>query len=547
VIRWRSGEVSARRRGWNGALELDVDVAGTPVRALAFPALTGAPEPGDRVLLNTTALDKNLGTGGYALVIAVPDRLPPDPDLPGHLIKARYTPLQACVLGVDEQGSRYHDVLRDVSDLGGMPVVVADLHSALPAVLAAYYADRPPDASGHRPRVAYVMLDGGALPAWFSRTIAALTDEGWLAGTVTVGQAFGGDLEAVTLHTGLLAARHVLGAELAVVAQGPGNLGTGTRWGFSGVSCGEAVNAAAALGGRPVASLRVSDADPRDRHRPISHHSLTAYGRVALARADVVVPRLPGDFGAELAAAAVPLAARHNLVAVGVDGLGEALRDCPVRLSTMGRGLDADLAYFLAAAAAGRHAAALAGNPDGTGTANAGIAAGGGDPAAGLQIDLERSAVRVVLQDEAGRVLLFRALLSSRSARHWWELPGGGIDPGESYLQAAVREIREETGLEVSPEQVSEPRWRRSATWTGRGIRRLQHEVVVQATVPGHRPEIVASGQTAEEQEEYVGARWWEPGEIAASTERFYPGRLPELLPAFLAGAALDEPFERWN
>ena len=72
MIRWRSGEVSARRRGWNGALELDVDVAGTPVRALAFPALTGAPEPGDRVLLNTTALDKNLGTGGYALVIAVP-------------------------------------------------------------------------------------------------------------------------------------------------------------------------------------------------------------------------------------------------------------------------------------------------------------------------------------------------------------------------------------------------------------------------------------------------------------------------------------------
>ena len=163
----------------------------------------------------------------------------------------------------------------------------------------------------------------------------------------------------MTLHSGLLAARHVLGAELAVVTQGPGNLGTGTRWGFSGVAAGEAVNAAAVLGGRPVASLRVSEADPRERHRGVSHHSLTAYGRVALARADVVVPDLPGEFGAPVAARPRPLAARHDLVRVSVAGLDEALAACPVPLSTMGRGLDDDPAYFLAAAAAGRHAAAL--------------------------------------------------------------------------------------------------------------------------------------------------------------------------------------------
>ena len=183
---------------------------------------------------------------------------------------------------------------------------------------------------------------------------------GWLAGTITVGQAFGGDLDAVTLHSGLLAARHVLGAEIVVVAQGPGNLGTGTRWGFSGLACGEAVNAAAVLDGRPVASLRISEADARDRHRGVSHHSLTAYGRVALARADVVVPDLPGDFGAQVAAAAEPLGSRHNLVTVGVDGLREVLAECPVQLSTMGRGLNEDPAYFVAAAAAGRYAAALA-------------------------------------------------------------------------------------------------------------------------------------------------------------------------------------------
>lgn len=353
VIRWRDAVVAAVRREWPGAVELDVTSGGATLPALAYPALTGRPQVGDRVLLNATALELGLGTGGYALVVAVPERLPDDPAGPGHLVKARYTPLQVTVLGADEQGSPHHEVLRDADDLGGMPVVVADLHSAVPAVLAGLRADTPGVT------VAYLMLDGGALPAWFSRTIAALRQAGWLAGTVTAGQAFGGDLETVTVHTGLLAARHVLGAQVTVVAQGPGNLGSGTRWGFSGVACGEAVNAVAALGGRPVASLRISEADPRPRHRGISHHSLTSYGRVALARADVVVPELPGELGQQVTAQAAPLGERHRLVPVPVDGLMEPLAGCPVRLSTMGRGLAEDGAYFLAAAAAGRHAARL--------------------------------------------------------------------------------------------------------------------------------------------------------------------------------------------
>jgi 8-oxo-dGTP pyrophosphatase MutT (NUDIX family) len=161
--------------------------------------------------------------------------------------------------------------------------------------------------------------------------------------------------------------------------------------------------------------------------------------------------------------------------------------------------------------------------------------------------DLERWAVRVVLLDSGGRVLLFHALLPERSATGWWELPGGGIDPGESYLDAAVREIGEETGLRISPQQVGPPAWRRDATWHARGVRRLQHEVVVLARLAADRPEITDAGQTPEELEDYVGARWWEVADIAASRERFYPGRLPELLPAFLAGETIDEPFERWN
>jgi hypothetical protein len=361
VIRWRSGRVVDLMSRWGSALELGVTLtdsdpdSGEPqvVRALAYTDVVGSPEIGEEVLLNVTALDLALGTGGYALVAAIPARLPKDPQGPGHLVKARYTPLQMTVLGVDEQESPHHATLRDADDLGQMPVVTADLHSALPAIVAGL-RDSHPDAV-----IAYVATDGGALPLAFSRTVHGLKDAGWIAGSVTVGQAFGGDHEAVTVHNGLLAARLVLGADVAIVTQGPGNLGTGTRWGFSGVAAGEAINAAAVLSGRAVAALRVSQADQRERHRGVSHHSMTAYGRVAAFAADVVVPALPGEIGELITRQAAPLSPPHRLVEVQTENLTQALATCPVPLSTMGRNLDADPAAFLASAAAGRHAAAL--------------------------------------------------------------------------------------------------------------------------------------------------------------------------------------------
>ena len=369
MITWRNGTVVSLGAAWAGARELSVETAGGVVRALAYPDLIGEPAVGDRVLLNVSALERGLGTGGYALGVARPDvALPDPPPRPGHLVKARYTPLQTLVLGVDEQESPHHERLRDADDLAGLPVVVADLHSALPAVIAG--ARWAADATGREPpRVVYLMTDGGALPAWFSQTVAGLRDAGWLSACITAGQAFGGDLEAVTVHTGLLAARLVCDADLVVVAQGPGNLGTGTRWGFSGVAAGEAVNAVGVLNGRPVAALRVSGADARPRHRGVSHHSLTALGRVALVPADVVVP--VGDVsdpgrralrttvrrqGAELCEPA----GRHRLVEVDAGpALEVALAASPVRLSSMGRGLSDDPEAFVVSAVAGAHAAAL--------------------------------------------------------------------------------------------------------------------------------------------------------------------------------------------
>jgi 8-oxo-dGTP pyrophosphatase MutT (NUDIX family) len=74
---------------------------------------------------------------------------------------------------------------------------------------------------------------------------------------------------------------------------------------------------------------------------------------------------------------------------------------------------------------------------------------------AGIPSDLpivERDVVRLVVRDDANRMLLFHTReLSAPELGTWWELPGGGFDPGESYVDAAVRELREETGITRSP------------------------------------------------------------------------------------------------
>jgi hypothetical protein len=346
------GVVRGTGARWPGALEVQVDLPGRgPVLALAYPALVGEPQVGDRAVVTTAALDRGLGTGGWAFVVHVEGRLAPEAPPEARQVKARYTPQQVLVTGVEED-ERTRQAMQDCPGLEGMPVVVAELHSALPAVLAGLRADRA-DL-----RAVYVMTDGGALPLWFSRTVADLRAAGWLAATVTCGQAFGGELEAVSLHSALVAARAVAAADVAVVAPGPGTAGTASVWGFSGVAAGEAVNAAAAVGGRPVACVRISGADPRERHRGLSHHSVTAYGRVALAAADVP---LPAAEAAALADAVVHdlLAGRHRLVPVDASGLAEALAGCPCEPASMGRPMADDPRYYLAAAAAGRHGAAL--------------------------------------------------------------------------------------------------------------------------------------------------------------------------------------------
>ncbi|MCT1690407.1 DUF3866 family protein [Brevibacterium sp. p3-SID960] len=378
MIHWREGTVCEVTTTWPGVHQTRVELtAALPGRgdddrfitAIAYTDMVGTPAAGDRVLVNVSALARRLGTGGFGLIVALPQKLPDDPPpQPGHMVKDRYAPLQTMVLGVDDQESEHHATIRDTSSLSGLPVVVADLHSALPAILAGIRAANP------ELRVVYVMTDGAALPLPFSRSVAELRECGWLAATISVGQAYGGDYEAVTIHSALLAAAEVAGADVVIVSQGPGNLGTGTPYGFTGMMVADHLNAAAFLGGLPIAAARMSNADARGRHFGISHHTLTAVGRAANPGCLVPLPDLTQLTDAEVAAAIgaegadpravidtvdsqLPELSRQEVDWVDPRGLLAELQQVPVRLSTMGRGLSEDPLSFIAAAAAGTCAA----------------------------------------------------------------------------------------------------------------------------------------------------------------------------------------------
>ena len=352
MIRLRRGTVIGVVDERPGAAELSVQVDGedAPSVAIAYPTLVGPVRMGDRVLLNTTAVALDLGTGGVHFVVAVEGEDPPwQGEKGGRTMKLRYTPQQVQVEAAEETGSSHRDALETATGLEGIPVVWVPLHSMIgPAAAGA----RAAGAS----RVSYVMTDGAALPAALSRLAAALRQESLLDAVVTAGQAFGGDLEAVNTFTGLLAARVAAGAEVIVVGDGPGNTGTDTPWGATDIESATALNAAGILGGRPVAGLRISFADPRERHRGISHHSLTALGRVVLVPAHVAVPLMDDEARRETVWNALRLARledRHQLVEVtGLPAL-DLLAALGIDLDSMGRTVEDDPEFFLAAGAAG--------------------------------------------------------------------------------------------------------------------------------------------------------------------------------------------------
>ncbi|HEU4965049.1 MAG TPA: DUF3866 family protein [Bacilli bacterium] len=403
------GVVAAVVRESEQGRELLVEVDGELERAFQEPAFGAAAQVGDSVLLNTTAVRMSLGTGGVHFVVAVePDRVGASGaqasekasvvNRPGHIMKMRYTPLQMAVHAVEEQDHPLHERVAEAETLDGVPVVICELHSMVPAVAMSLryvweqeqrkqlqgrdsepfaktglQGERRADgtASGSRdvrdereagidaPRIVYVMTDGAALSMAFSKTVVQLKEQGLLAGTVTVGHAYGGDLEAVNLYSGLLAARHALEADCIVVGMGPGIVGTGTRYGHTGIEVGQAVNAVHSLQGDPIVVPRISFVDKRERHQGVSHHTITALSQVALAQATVPLPNLEDEQAAFIwrQLTASGLHRKHHLAGLCGHSLLDAVKQFPVPLRTMGRTLDEDLPFFLAAGAAGEWAA----------------------------------------------------------------------------------------------------------------------------------------------------------------------------------------------
>jgi hypothetical protein len=334
-------------------LVVRLDDGSEPTDTVSYPALTGRLAEGDRVLCNTTAIDRGLGTGGEHIIVAREgEGVALDDPVAGHIVKLRYTPMQRDVTVVEEVASGHHADLVDARSLGGMPVVCCGLHSQI-ALVAAAIKERRPDV-----RIAYVMTDEAALPMGVSRLVPRLVDAGLLDATITCGQSFGGQYEAVNRYSGLLAARFVAHADVAVISIGPGIVGTATALGHGGVAQGEAINAAAALDGTPVAVLRLSFADERPRHVPVSHQTLSALLDVALARAIVAVPTLPAELQARLASVLelAGVCSRHDCRVVAAAALPD-LRG--VEVTTMGRSALDDPAFFSAASAAGSLASDL--------------------------------------------------------------------------------------------------------------------------------------------------------------------------------------------
>lgn len=316
-------EIGERRRG---LVRLRVD--GRP--CVAYPRLTGPVALGDDVLVNVQAVELGLGSGGFDVLHANLTRgLDRPPEARAHVMKLPYTPLQHAVLHAEEDGGAD-------GSLNGMPVVCCSLHSQVAPACAGL---------GEGLRVAYVQVPGGALPVSLSDTVPTLRRRGLLELSVAVGACVDGDVACVTVASALAWCARA-GFAAAVCSVGPGIVGTASPWGHGGLAAAEAVAAARLLGGAPVLAVRASVADPRDRHRGLSHHT-----RAVLALAGEVEIGWPADAdvldGLDVGA----------VTRVDVEGWREACAGLP--LAHMGRGPDDDPSFFAAAFAAGRRARAL--------------------------------------------------------------------------------------------------------------------------------------------------------------------------------------------
>jgi hypothetical protein len=317
---------------------LTVEVDGERRPAWADRRLVGECEAGDEVIVNTEALDLGLGSGGFDVVhVNLTRGLAAEGASDVHVMKLNYTSLQHPVdpVEVDYDDAAERSAARP-------PLLVIHLHGHLaPAAWAA--AQATPGL-----RLGYVQTAGGALPGSMSKVVGELRERGLLAGHITVAPCYGGEHEAISLVGALDAAAERLGWEAIVACPGPGILGSATRYGHGGMAALDSAHAGLALGLPTIVAPRLSAADPRPRHRGISHHTEAV---LTLALAPVRVAAPAGDAEAVEALRAA-CGDRHVLDEQPADVEAYAASGLPV--TTMGRHIGDDPSFFAAALAGGR-------------------------------------------------------------------------------------------------------------------------------------------------------------------------------------------------
>ncbi|HEY2334445.1 MAG TPA: DUF3866 family protein, partial [Solirubrobacterales bacterium] len=355
-----SGRLKLRRGVVVGAEPLTVEVDGKRRPAWADSALLGEMREGDEVVVNVEALDLGLGSGGFDVVhVNLTRGLQSAGAGDQHVIKLNYTSIQHPVDPVELPVRFMPDM--DVKDAPertreAIPVLVLPLHGHLaPAAWAAAQA-----APGSN--VGYVQTGGGALPGPLSRDVAELRRRGLLCGHVTAAPSYGGEHEAISVAGALDAAAAKLEWDAVIAGPGPGIIGSGSRFGHGGMAALDTAHASLALGMPTLLSPRLSGADPRERHSPVSHHTLTVL-QMLLAPVEIPVPSAEPVPIAVLATAA---GWRHRLAEAPVDLPGYQASNLPAR--TMGRTIEEDPLFFAAALASGKALSA----------ASAGGAGGGG-------------------------------------------------------------------------------------------------------------------------------------------------------------------------
>lgn len=339
-------QVVEKRTGMQ-LLEVLIAETGHTERAVSFAHEEHA--IGENLLVNTTAVRLQLGTGGYHLVVGKADQMTEQDLMPtkwGHVMKLRYSPWQLAIDAVEEQASPYHDLfVRHDLSLEGTPVVIGELHSLLPATVLALKQNDP------QAKIVYVMPDGASLPISLSGHVHQLQKAGFLAATITTGHAWGGDHEAVTIHSGLLAARHVENADIIVCILGPGVTGTGTPYAFSGIQLAEVIHAVSALGGFPLLIPRISFADPRRRHHGISHHTTAILSRFALRPVVLSMPQVGNQYDTILEQQIVSLQRldKHVIIrgmVADMNRISSMEREYGATFTTMGRSWQEDPVPF---------------------------------------------------------------------------------------------------------------------------------------------------------------------------------------------------------